>query len=142
MCDVSDIEKATRFELLSLDETVKIMSVLNQSIKDRPPITQAHKIIVAFPEIANKLWKTDTPANGFCVLQKSSIITSPHQREFIEILWDRGLVTIEIIRNNGICAFYALPKAEVMKRDVSKVFILPVGEDPNDESISVADFYI
>lgn len=130
------------FELLSIDETVKIMSVLNQSIKDRPPITQAHKIIVAFPEIANKLWKTNTPANGFCVFPKSSVITSPHQREFIEILWDRGLVTIEIIRNNGFCGFYALPKAEVMKRDITKVLILPIGEDPDNKSISVADFYI
>ena len=128
------------FELLSEREIVSIMSVLNQSLQDRVPIIEAHKIMVWFPGIANKILKSDTPANGFCVQSKLASKASEHQREFIEILWDRGITTIEIVRESGVCGFYGLPKLAVMNRDLTKVIMLPIGEDPEDASMCLCDF--
>lgn len=121
------------FLCLNEKETLDIMSVLHQDIKSRPPMTTAHKIMVLFPDIANELYKTNTPANGFCIRVRPSSDCTAHCREIVEVLWDRGYTTIEIIRSRTSCAFFVLPKAEVMARDITEVLIKAMGEDPHNE---------
>jgi hypothetical protein len=121
---------------LSVDEIFDIMSVLKQDIKGRPSMTTPHKIMVWFSEAANKHLKSGTPKGSYCVMVRPIAVCSEKCQEFVEKLWDRGLVTIEIVRNDGSCAYFSLPRDDVIARNIEKVTIRAAGEDPDNRNPS------
>lgn len=120
------------FEQLSVRETVDISNVIKQDVKSRPAETKPHKLIVWFPLIANGLLRSNTPPNGFCVTRRLANECSDTVREYVETLWDRGFVTIEVVRDNGACYYFRLPKNLVIERTLDAgIFIERQGEDPS-----------
>lgn len=126
------------FELLSEDETCRIMSCLHQYVKNLDGMN-VFTINVWFPEDANKRFNSNTPDNGFLIFEKSE---NEYTNELLikqanKIIKNK-LVPIEIIKN-GICLFYALPKESVFEeKDLRNVIILPV----EDIIPNIDDFYL
>jgi hypothetical protein len=118
------------FLRLSDIETLDIMSVLEQNILSRPSVNTPHKIMVWFPDVANRMLKSNTPAKGYCVTVRPVSICSEKCRQFVETLWDRGYVTIEIVRNNGAAYYFSLPRDAVISRNIDNFLIERVGENP------------
>jgi hypothetical protein len=122
------------FEQLSAKEIVDISNVVKQDVKSRPAETKPHKLMVWFPVIANKLLHSNTPPNGFCVTRRPADICSDSVKEYIEILWDRGFVPIEVVRDTGACYYFRLPKNLVTERTLDDgVYIERQGEDPSQD---------
>ena len=119
-------------------EILEIMSVLKQNITQRPQLNQIHKIMVWFSEIANKNLKSNTPEGSYCVYPRILKGMSEKAKEYVEILWDRGLIAIEIVKNDGVCLYYALPKFAVLARNIDHVIMMPIGEDPHNEMVTPA----
>lgn len=130
------------FALLTEDEYPKVMSVLDQDVRSRPAIEEPHALRVWFSEIANKVLNSKTPENGFCVTTKLASKAKMEQSDYIQSLWDRELLTVEIIRNSGVCGFYALPKEAVLSGNIRGTCMRPIGEDPSEVEHTMLDFYI
>lgn len=112
--------------LLSVKETLEIMSVLKENIEMRPSVNKPHKIMVWFPEAANRHLGANVPKDAYFLRVLLAVDSSEKSRPFVEERWDEGFVTIEIVRNNDICVGYKLPRDAVMARNIDETIIEPI----------------
>lgn len=127
------------FNFYSQKELGNLMSVVDQSLKRHPVLNEPHKIMVWHAKVANKHVKPcpNTPEGSYCVYAKSAASSNPMNRAFIEIMWDRALVVVEVVYDDEVARYHYLPREHVLKRDVTGCMIAPMGYDPNDKSLSV-----
>lgn len=115
-----------------------IMSCIEQNAKCGSfETTKPTVITVWFPDIANKILKSKTPANGYCIYRKRVVdYTVKSIIEQCEKIWNAGLFPIEIVQKEG-AILYALPKEEVFSG------MLTVSMQLAEESIpSIESFYL
>lgn len=115
-----------------------IMSCIEQNARCGSfVITKPFVITVWFPDIANKILKSKTPANGYCIYRKQLVdYTVKSIIEQCEKIWNAGLIPIKIVQKEG-AILYALPKEEVFSG------MLTVPMQLAEESVpSIESFYL
>jgi len=127
-----------QFELLNEDETIRIMSCLNQFVKKNKN-EKIFTITVWFPKDANKVFNSYTHENGFLIFDKDEF---EYSNRFlinkVKNIKKKKLIPIEIIKN-GVCLFYALPKESIMEEKDLRNVIMLVSEEEIPE---LDKFYI
>ena len=127
-----------QFELLNEDETIRIMSCLNQFVKKNKN-EKIFTITVWFPKDANKVFNSYTHENGFLIFDKDEFeYSNRFLIKKVKNIKKKKLIPIEIIKN-GVCLFYALPKESIMEEKDLRNVIMLVSEEEIPE---LDKFYI
>ena len=107
------------------EQFIKITSCLNQHIKSRKHLDKIYTITIWFSETANRVLKSNTKPNEFLIMDKTlDGYRNPILINKITQLWISGLVPIEVINNDGIGCFFALPRIDVDKRSTEHLIML------------------
>jgi len=101
--DTTDVPVLTRHQ------QADILSVVQQNLRRYPLTNNIVSVSVWFPDIANAMLNSNTPANGYYVFQKSiQKYTMPDIIAKIKEIWDEELLPIEVVQAEG-AYFYAIP---------------------------------
>jgi len=110
----------TNVPQLDLLQRHNILSCVRQRVRDGNLPNEFFVISVWFSDIANRLLKSNTPSNGYCVMvKKEDGYTKPDIIAHAKKIWDLGYVPVEVVQKEG-AIFWALPRQNVMANDLNE----------------------
>lgn len=110
-------------------ELAEITMCLKHYIMANTAVTTPHKIMVFYPKAAQTYLRLAFDPGAYVLRLRLLEDVSANMKERIEIIWDRHKVPIEIVRDNGTCGWFTLPREAVISRNLKEVALKIEGED-------------